>query len=301
MPYPYYYPPPPYGEDEIDLLELWGVLWVNKRFIILFTTLCTVISVAVALWMTPIYRSEVLLAPVTEDEGGKLSSLAAQYGGLAAMAGINLGGTNSSKEEAVALLKSRALTEKFIVEKNLLPVLFDDEWDAENNRWDVQDPDDIPTMWKAYKKFDDDVRSVSEDKLTGLITLAIEWKDPELASKWANELVKRVNEKMRQRATEDANKSLAFLNEELRKTSSVEVQKAIYSLIESQVKAAMMANVRDEYSFKLIDPPAVPDLDDEVKPNKVLIVLSSFVLSLLCSVFFAFLRDYVKKQKMRNA
>lgn len=296
MPLAYYRPAEPAEPDDIDLLELWKLLWRNKRLIFLITVLFTTMSVALALWMTPIYQSEVLLAPVTDEDGGKISSLASQYGGLAAMAGINLGGSSSSKEEAVALLKSRALIMKFIEEENLLPELFYKDWDSENMRWDVKSPDEIPTMWKAYKKFDQDVRSVTEDKKTGLVTLSIEWKDPNLAKKWAISLVERVNEQMRNRATEDAEKSLVYLNQELKRTSSVEVQKAIYGLIESQVKTAMMANIREEYSFKVIDPPAVPDLDDEVKPNKKLIVALALTFGFFGSLFYVIIRDYYEKK-----
>ena len=292
---PYYYQTPLHEDDDILFIELFIVIWRKKLLIFLITTLFTIISIAFSLWLTPVYRSEVLLSPVTDESGGKLSGLAAQYGGLATMAGINIGGTSSNKEEAVALLKSRALTEKFIKEKNMLPELFYENWDSEKQQWNVKDKNDIPTIWKAYQKFDKEIRSVTEDKSTGLIMLAIEWKDPHLAAEWANELVLRVNEQMRTRATEDAKKSLAFLQEELKKTSSVEVQKAIFGLIESQIKTAMVANVREEYSFRIIDPPGVPDLDDKIKPRKKRIVIIASILGFLFSVMLVIIKNLYDK------
>lgn len=298
-PYPYYYPPPYEEEDEIDLLDLWRVLWASKVLIVLVTVLSTAVALAAALWMTPIYRAEALLAPVPGEKEGA-SSLAGQYSGIAAFAGINLSSlSHSSKDEAIALLKSRALTEKFIEDEGLLKILYDDKWNEETQQWEVEDPGDIPTMWYAYKKFNE-IRSVSENRDSGLVTLAVEWKDPELAAQWAAELVDRVNERMRELAVQDAEKSLEYLVKEVSKTSSVEVREAIYRIMESQIKQIMLANVRNEYSFKVIDPPAVPDLRDEVKPKKKLMVILGFVLGGFGGVFIAFFRNYIRNVKARE-
>jgi len=70
-PYPYYYPPPYEDEDEIDLLDLWRVLWKNKVLIVLITVLSTAVAVAAEL---DIYRDgdEVLtgedLAGITDSQ-----------------------------------------------------------------------------------------------------------------------------------------------------------------------------------------------------------------------------------------
>lgn len=248
--------------------------------------------------MTPLYRSEALLAPVTEEQEGGMSRLAGQFGGIAAMAGIDIGAGGGTKEEAIALLKSRALTEEFIDDKDLLKVLFYEDWNEKKEKWNFADPRDIPTMWDAYEKFDEDIRSVVEDRDTGLVTLVIKWQDPKLAAEWASELIKRVNESMRQRAIIDAEKSLNYLKQELDKTSSVEVQEAIYRLVENQIKKIMLANVREEYSFKIIDPPVAPDIDAEVEPNKKLIVILGFVFGFIGAVFIAFVKNYIAKVRV---
>ena len=62
----------------------------------------------------------------------------------------------------------------------------------------------------------------------------------------------------------------------------------------------MLANVRDEYSFKIIDPPAIPDLDDEVKPKKKLIVIIGSILGLSISILFAIFKNFVKTGNSRE-
>lgn len=299
QPYPYYATP---QEDEVNLLDYWRIVKTYKRMIYSIVLIVTALIVMLAFWMKPVYKSEVLLAPSQEKKsGGGLAKLASQFGGLASMAGLNIGGSGDSIEVAVATLKSREFTIQFIKDNNLMPVLYSKKWDAENKRWDVDDPKKIPTFNKAYMMFSKKVRSISEDKNTGLITLSIQWKDPVLAAKWANQMVNRLNNLMRQKAIDEAQKSVAYLNKELEKTSVVELQQAIYSLIESQINNIMLANVRNEYSFKIIDPAVPPDNNDFVKPRRALMIIIAFIMSSFFAVFIAFFRFFISQAKEKQS
>ena len=81
----------PYPDDEIDLKELFMLLWGGKWLISAVTGLAAAISVAVALSLPNIYTASALLAPA-ESSGGGLSGLMKQYGGLASLAGVSLPG-----------------------------------------------------------------------------------------------------------------------------------------------------------------------------------------------------------------
>ena len=286
---------PPVEEDEISLLDYWRVLVKHKWLIISVMFICTAAATAAAFLMTPIYRAEVLLAPVTEQGNqGRLSALAGQLGGLASLAGIDISGAGATEDEAIATLRSRALIEQFIKDEKLLPVLFHEKWDDEHGRWKVDDPAKIPTLWDAVTLFNEQIRSVIENKSTGLVTLRIEWTDPHQAARWADLLVERVNAKLRERAIEQAKKSIDYLNKELEKTTVVELRQAIYRLIEVQINKIMLANARDEYAFKVIDPAVVPE--KHVRPKRRQMLIIGLVLGLILGVLSAFARDlFVKK------
>ena len=104
-------------DDEIDLLELWNVLWKAKFIIIAITAVFAVGSVAYALWLPDIYRTEVLLSPAADDDsaGGGLSAGLGQLGGLAGLAGINLGSPGGvlQKDRALAVMQSRFFYQRF--------------------------------------------------------------------------------------------------------------------------------------------------------------------------------------------
>ena len=85
-----------------------------------------------------------LAAPVTQNSSGIGGALRSQFGGLAALAGVDLGSGGGRKDESIATLSSLGFARDFIVAENLLPVLFADKWDAAANRW--RDPSQVPTL-----------------------------------------------------------------------------------------------------------------------------------------------------------
>jgi uncharacterized protein involved in exopolysaccharide biosynthesis len=293
---PQYYPYSYVEETGISLVDVWRILVRNKILIFFIVVLSTLAAVGVAFLSTPIYRAEVLLSPTGEEGGDISSSITGQFGGLAALVGINLAGSSSEKtEEALATLRSRRFTDEFISEENLIPILFHRLWNAQKEKWVVRNKEDIPTAWDAFTLFDEEIRNVSVDMKTGLITLSIDWEDPRLAARWANLLVERLNRHQQSAVISEAKKSIAFLKEELGKTSVVEMQQAIYRLIEAQTKSIMLANVRDEYAFKVIDPAVPPE--EHSKPRRILIIMFGFLAGLMFGMLTAFLRSYAKKQQ----
>jgi len=282
-----------YADDEISLADVLRAMNAQRALIIAITLACTALAAVLAFVMTPVYRSTALLVPVSqEQESQGLSAIAGQFGGLAQLAGLNLsGGGSSSKDEAIALLKSRGFTERFIQSENLLPILFDGEWDAEEEKWKSDDPEEIPTLNDGYRLFDSKIRQVTEDRKTSLVTLTIDWKDRELAARWTQLLVERINQSMRERAVEESQRSLNYLNQELLKTEAAEVRQAIYRLIENQIKTIMWANVRDQYSFRVLDPPAVADKDDPARPRRALMIVVGFLVGGFISLIVVYFRS----------
>jgi len=272
-------------EQPIELHKYFCLLLDHKKLIIVVTLLFTLASAAFAFLMTSIYRSEVLLAPVSGEEADHLSSIVGQFSDLAAVAGPGLS-SNSNKMAALATLKSRSLSLSFIKEEDILPVLFAGRWNQLKGRWKTNE--EIPTAWEAFDYFDNNIRFIETDRRTGLVKLIIEWKDPVLASRWANKLVERLNQRLRTEAIETAVKSIAYLEKQLRKTSEVEIQQAIYRLIESQTKEKMLASTREEYAFKVIDPAVVSE--DIVKPRRTGIIVLGMFMGLLFSCVLVLIR-----------
>ncbi|HEY4732095.1 MAG TPA: Wzz/FepE/Etk N-terminal domain-containing protein [Gammaproteobacteria bacterium] len=274
-------------EKEISLIDLWRSVVRYKQLIAAITLASALMAALAAFLMTPVYRAEILLSPVQQEKRADISSLVSQLGGLDELAGINLGGGGNNTLEAIAILESRALTTAFIKEENLMPVLFAKKWDAEKKQWKTGI--EIPTEWDAYQRFDGSVRSVNLNSRSGLVTLAIEWTDPDIAAHWANQLVRRVNAERRAEAIREAETSINYLKQQLAVTSSVEIQQAIYRLIEAQAKTIMVANARSEYTFKVIDAAVAPQ--EKIRPKTQWMIIQGLLAGLIIALFVVFVRS----------
>jgi uncharacterized protein involved in exopolysaccharide biosynthesis len=276
-------------DDAVDLRGLLRLFWSRRVWILLPAGLCSVGAYAVAWLVEPQYEVATVLIPANTDSSAvALGSSLGQLGGLASLAGFGVPLDDSATEEALAVLRSRQFTERFIAERGLVAALYPDAWDAAANRCAL-DTSACPTLARAFRRFTNDVREITVDRESGLVTLSIRWRDGEQAATWANDLVQRLNEEMRARAIAKSEASLAYLQRELQTTSQIETREAINSLVESQVKQRMLANVSAEYSFRVVDTAIAPDPRDPVWPRKLLFALLGGVAGVILGVGAALL------------
>jgi uncharacterized protein involved in exopolysaccharide biosynthesis len=252
--------------------------------------------------LTPVYRASVVLIPAKNDQGMDSSSsgIGGGIGGVASLVGINLGGSDSETEEALAVLKSREFTNSFISDFNLLPVLYADKWDARTGKWTVDEAHQ-PTMSKAYRLFDKKIRAIVPEKKTSLITLNIDWTDRAEAAKWANELVSRLNKVMRQREMARADMAMGYLEKEFETTTAVATREAIAHLIEMQVKQRMYATVTQDFAFRVIDHAALADKDEVHFPNKLMMAIAGPIIGLMVGVMVVLGYTNFQESKRRAA
>lgn len=310
----YAYPPSEFnggGDDEIDLRELWDVIWQGKWIIIAVTAVFAVASVVYALTLPNIYQSEALLAPSEESQGGGLAEMAGQLGGLASLAGIDLGsgGGNNKIPIAMAVLKSRQFVADFVETHAILPelmavegwdrnantLIFDtDLYDATQGKWvrEVDPPKTPkPSAWEAYKAFMD-ILTISQESETGFVTIAVEHYSPYIAEHWVKLLVEEVNQVMKEQDVSEAQRSIDFLHQQLARVALAEMRTVFYQLIEEQTKTIMLAEVRDEYIFSTIDPAVVAEEKD--KPKRALICVLGVMLGGMLAVMFVLIRHFLR-------
>lgn len=296
--------------DEIDLGELWDVVWRGKWFIICVTSIFALASVVYALSLPNIYTSDALLAPTSTEHQGAIGSLAGQLGGLASLAGVNLGGAKADKTGmAIEILKSREFFSKFAQQHNILPDLMAAEgWDLSNNEivydddkylsqadeWvrEVKLPKQAkPSMQEAKVEFGKLLKVLQDDE-TGMLKISIEHYSPYVAKQWVDWLVEDINLVMKYRDKQEAEKSISYLQSQIEETSIFEHKTLLYQLIEEQTKTLMFAEVRDEYVFKTIDPALIAE--EKSKPSRALIVILAIMLGGSLSIIVVFVRHFLK-------
>jgi uncharacterized protein involved in exopolysaccharide biosynthesis len=273
-----------FSDNELGLRDLFQTIWQARAWIAASVVVLGGIAAAVAFLMTPVYRAEVVVVPATADKstlGNSLGSALGSIGGLASLAGVNLSSTGADVEEALAVLQSRPFLDAFIRDNALLPILFADDWDEQSRRWRRNRE---PTAAKAHRFFVREVLSVEQDSRSALVAVQVTWSDRELAAQWANDMVARLNAEMRRRALHKAEAAVGYLEKELAGTSILGTQDAISRLIETQINQRMLANVVEEFSFRVVEPAFPPDADDPLRPNKPLVVAAGLTFGAVFGV-----------------
>ena len=301
--------------EEIDLLELWQAIWQRKRMISLIAAFFTAIAVGVALILPNIYTSTATLAPSEEQQGGGLSALASQFGGLASLAGVSLGNGKVDKTTiAVEIANSRQFMTRFVREHQLEVALMaatgmdkktkalvidDDLFDVKTQRWvrKVKEGQSIePTDWELYKVISK-IIAVTQDKKSGFVTISIDYYSPEMAKQWVDWFVTDLNNYMRKRDQIDSKRNITYLKQQLEKTAVADMQTVFYQLIEQQIKTLMLSEVNTEYVFKTLDPAVVAE--EKTKPKRALIVILGAVVGGMFGVLFALIQHATARRRAR--
>ena len=298
-------------DDEIDLRELFSVLWAGRIKIIAITVVFAVASVIYALSAPNQYKATALLAPAKSDSGG-LSGALGQMGGLASLAGISLGGGESGEAQiAQEIMKSWSYIEGFIAENNIAVEVFAAEgwskgsnelqidadlydtatktWLVENNNTGEVGP---PSSWKLFESFSKRL-AVSEDKKSGLVYVSIEYYSPQIAKQWVDMYVESINRFMQQRQVDKVTRNIEYLQEQIGKTSIAEMQEVFYSIIEEQTKSKMLAEASPDYAFVAVGPSMVPE--EKSQPKRALICILGTLLGGMLSVLLVLVMHYARK------
>ena len=302
-------------DDEIDLRELFLVLWQGKISIIIGGLLGAILSVGYALSLPDIYTAETVMAPKAEGSG--LSGLAGQFGGLAGLAGIDIGGGEASKTQiALETIKSRSFFAKYIYEDVLVPLMAAEGWDRESDeliinddiydplsqKWirDVQAPaKKKPSVQEAYAVFSNHLL-VTEDKTSGFVGLAVKHYSATVARDWVLAIIGGIEASVREKEVSEAERSILFLKAESSENSLISLNEVFASLIEEQTKKIVLANASEEYVFEVIEPPVAAELKSE--PKRSLICILGTLLSGMLSVLYVLIKHYAfKKTELTGA
>jgi len=187
-----------------------------------------------------------------------------------------------------------------------VPLMAVEDWDAESGelkidpkvydlatgRWtrDVRPPrKTVPSLQEAHEAFME-ILSVSQDKQSGFVNIAVEHYSPTVAKQWVDWLVADINSSIMQQDVAEAEQAIAYLNEQIGSTSLADLQNVFFKLIEEQTKIVMLAKVSPEYTLRTLDPAVIPEI--KFRPSRALICVLGTLLGGMLSVMGVLIRHY---------
>ena len=298
-------------DDEIDLRELFGVLWRGKFLIML----CVVAAIALAaLYLRSAerkYTVEYVFKPVeTEDALPSLGGL----GGLASLAGVSLPSSSSGDFLTFKfLLKSEEVAQKFMQDEALLRGIFHKEWDSHTQSFRQpadgaltpyvrrvkklltgEGPRDYapPSAARLVEWLKEDGFSSSEERDTGFLTLSAETPEPDLMIQVMSQVTEETDRLLKERYIASAEQTMGFYQQQLAKARAREHREALAKLIAQEDQKLMLAS---KGTYFVAEPLTEPSVSlNPTSPKASLVLALSVVLGGFFSAALVLIRQALK-------
>lgn len=299
-----------FNNNEFDLAELIKVIWKKKISIIVLSIVISIFNVFYALSLANVYTSDAVLAP--NDDTQSNMSVFSDIGGLASLAGIDVGSSSSASDYNVTIrsLSSRQFLKDFIEERDLfLDIFAVSSYDLDTGKteydptlYDVEKAQWVRKIQKPYlpKPSAYEVRetllerlTIDKDNKTGFLFLTYTHANPNFAKYILDSLIVDINIYMKNRDIAFYERVSSSLLEAVRGETDKNLIKSIYSLLESNEKKLAIAKASNEYALKIIDQPIVPEKKSYPFRSKMVIIMS--LLGGIFSTIFFVIYDHIKK------
>ena len=293
-------------EDEIDLKEFFNIILKYKFKIAIFVFVSTILTLIYTLSIPNSYKSEIVLSPQESQKsiGGGLSS-------LASLAGVNLGGT-SSKDPFVMMettLNDYSFNEKIIKKYNLVETLENKE-----NLVFALGIDSIYYMFNSKDENQDDKRSedekifstintiksiltISNNKISSLITLKAEIEDRFLAKELVDIYLKEIIDKIKLEDMKEIDAQIKYYNKELSSTYDVSLKEQLSKSLSGLYQKKVFSQSNDYYFVSKLVDSRVSYIKEKTKPTRAFILVVSFVTSIILAIFIVFFLEFLRSDK----
>jgi len=282
----------------------------NARFIIGITAATFVAAALLSLVLPVKYRAQALIA--ARPDPSTNSALGSVQRSLASATGLSTG-SDTRSYELIETIRSERLTRDLIESEILLPELFHERWDEQESEWksdrsvaaslkrllsgfgsDDEQENAAPSMAFAFEKFDQ-ARTVEFSPKTRLISISIEWSDPDIAADWVNRTIRHTNAYLLNRDERETLSKLDYYKKQVEQESAINIRSNIYQLIQNEYETLATLKAREEYALKTVDPAFVPSRKS--RPQRRVIATMGMVLGFLASIGYVVLRDEFRRSE----
>ncbi len=152
---------------------------------------------------------------------------------------------------------------------------------------------DGPSLQQTVKELRTMI-NVTKNQKNGFVIFSITHQSPFLAKKWTESLINNLNSDIRSIDIKESKLLIKYLEEQIASTSLKELRLIFYALIKKQTEKIMLAEIRKQYVFKVIDPPIVPELKS--KPSRSSICLFITFIGFFVSIVIAQLNYFIRQK-----
>jgi uncharacterized protein involved in exopolysaccharide biosynthesis len=278
--------PTRYEEDEINLGEYFAILRKNGWKIALFSLAVGLVTLLVMFQFPDIYQATAVLTPALDEKRPNPAL------GVLASVGIDIG-SPTKVEDLETLFKSNDLTVRVFRKYNLWSIVLPDKFDSATGKMKFCWTDRLfggekgpraPGDWDAIRAAKDRL-NVFVNKKTGTVSVSFETPSAEGSANGVKYYLDEGKSRLQEEALDRAVKNKQFIEEQIGKTIDALTRDRLYALYGQEVEREMMGRNREQFGFRVVDAPRVPDRKSS--PHRLLIALTGLFLFLpiVCGYF----------------
>jgi len=288
-------PPTQYDEEVIYLGEYFAILRKDWWKITLFSLAVGLVTLLVMFLLPDIYQATAVLTPAVDEKRPNPAL------GVLASFGIDIG-SPTKVEDLETLFKSNDLTVRVFGKYNLWPIVLPDKFDPATGKMKSCWTDRLfrgekgpraPGDWDAIRAAKDRLR-ISVSKRAGTVSVSFESRSPEASANIVKYFLDEGKSRLQEEALDRAVKNKKFIEEQIGKTVDALTRDRLYALYGQEVEREMMARNREQFGFRVIDSPRIPDR--KFKPHRGQASILALILSFLAGcVLYIVLRKTGEK------
>ena len=259
------------------------------------SALIIIITISILGFMNTLYLDSVFMSSATLEPKKSLDSSSqnksfGSIGGASSLASSFLGGVDKSSDVSLALevLKSRDFFESLLSEDNFRNELNNPIKSNYFGAYQFNASDKMQQFDNMHTRFINEHLSFSQQEKTGFVTIRISHYDKNVSKKWLDLVIEKLNKKIKEIRLNESEKVLNFLQKQINLQSLPEIRSSLASLITSEIRTIGLSSIDDEFVFKVIDKPRIPD--DRARPSRSISVIVWFLFSIIVSMIVTILR-----------
>jgi len=241
------------------------------------------IGVLTLLWtlrMPNIYRGRAVITPVSDENR--------QNAALTALASFGMMvGAPTKVEDLESLFGSYDLAVRVFGRNDLWPIVLGEGYDPKTGRMKQGALDRLlgrerepkaPGDWDAIRAAMRNLK-VSVNRKAGTLSVFFDSPSPEGSAEIIRRFLEEAKTRLQEEALARSTRNKKFIEEQISQTQDPMIRDRLYSLLAQELEREMMAKNREQFGFRIVDVPRVPDR--KVGPKRAVLSMIATILSFL--------------------
>lgn len=267
------------------------------------TALIIIISISTygffnTLYLDSVFVSSATLEPKKSIDSGKNNSISSITPSGIASSFIGVSDKSSDVSLALEVLKSKDFFESLLGEDSFKEEINNPIKVNYFGTYQSYASDEMKQFDNMHARFINNHLSFIRHEKTGFVTIRISHYDKNIAKKWLDLVINKLNKSIKEIRLNESEKILNFLQKQINLQSIPEIRSNLASLITNEIRTIGLSSIDDEFVFKVVDKPRIPD--NRSRPSRAISVIVWFLFSIIVAMITILLHIRFSKSKAVN-